>query len=271
MQPVKVPPASLKRITYRYDTDEYVKRIGVFDSGVGGLSVLREIHRHLPQLPTIYYADQANLPYGERSLEDIRGLVKKSAEFLIGYGARIIVIACHTASAASLHDLRASYPEIPIVGMEPAVKPAAEGTKTGVIGVWTTRATAQSSLYRSVIERFAGNVRVITQPAPDLVTMVENGTQDTPEGEAILRRYLQPLIDAHADHLVLACTHFPFLAPKLSAMSDITLVDPSAAVARQVARVLPAIVVPSASRPLYYTSGSLEAFKTQVHRLLAPV
>jgi len=105
----------------------------------------------------------------------------------------------------------------------------------------------------------------------DLVTMVENGTQDTPEGEAILRRYLQPLIDAHADHLVLACTHFPFLAPKLSAMSDITLVDPSAAVARQVARVLPAIGVPSASRPLYYTSGSLEAFKTQVHRLLAPV
>lgn len=268
-----MPPAKLllgndKRIIYNYDTDEYVKRIGVFDSGVGGLSVLRQIHRRLPTIPTIYFADQGNLPYGERPIEEIQRFAKESAEFLIRYGARVIVIACHTASAAGLHELRRIYPEIPFVGIEPAVKPAAEQTKTGVIGVLTTRATANSDLYRRVVERFARDVRVITVPAPGLVTMVEQGTQDTPEGEAILRGYLQPLIDANADQLVLACTHFPFLARQLARFSEMMLVDPSEAVARQVARVLPPIIVPSDTKPLYYTSGALDVFKEQVDRLI---
>lgn len=250
------------------------KRIGVFDSGVGGLSVLREIHGHLPNIPTIYYADQAHLPYGMRTPEDVRQLVDLAAEFLIAHGARVLVIACHTASAASLHELRARHRDIPIVGMEPAVKPAAERTQTGVIGVLTTRVTAQSELYRKVVDRFARGVQVITQPAPELVTMVEQGTQDTPEGEAILRRYVAPLEAAHADYLVLACTHFPFLADKLQALTDIALIDPGAAVARQVTRVLPADVVPADAAHLYYTTGDPAQFQRSLNRLLgidAPV
>lgn len=235
---------------------------------MGGLSVLREIHRHLPQYPTVYYADQAHLPYGMRTPEDVRRLVDHAADFLIARGARMLVIACHTASAASLHELRAKHPTIPIVGMEPAVKPAAERTRTGVIGVLTTRVTAQSALYQRVVERFAAHVRVITLPAPELVTMVEAGTQDTPEGEAILRRCIQPMIDANADHLVLACTHFPFLADKLKLMTDMTLVDPGAAVARQVARVLPADLVPHETPPLYFTSGDPHAFDAALRQLI---
>jgi glutamate racemase len=268
MPPAKLLPANAERIAYDDDTDESVKRIGVFDSGIGGLSVLRQIHHRLPTIPTIYFADQANLPYGERPIEEIRGLARGAAEFLIRYGARVIVIACHAASAAGLHELRRMYPEIPFVGIEPAIKPAAEQTKTGVIGVLTTRATANSDLYRSVVERFAAHVRVITQPAPELVTMVEQGTQDTPEGEAILRGCVQPIIDAGADHLVLACTHFPFLGRSLARLTDMTLIDPGAAVARQVARVLPPILTPSAADPLYYTSGDVAAFRQQVARLL---
>ena len=250
------------------DTSAAAKRIGVFDSGVGGLSVLREIHRHLPNIPTIYYADQAHLPYGMRTPEEVRHLVDLAADFLIAQGARILVIACHTASAASLHNLRARHPTIPIVGMEPAVKPAAERTQTGVIGVLTTRVTAQSELYRRVVERFAHDVRVITQAAPELVTMVEQGTQDTPEGEAILRRYLAPLVEAYADHLVLACTHFPFLMPKLKSMTEMTLIDPGAAVARQVMRVLPADVLPADADHLYYTTGVPEQFQHALVSLL---
>ncbi|MCC6802512.1 MAG: aspartate/glutamate racemase family protein, partial [Anaerolineae bacterium] len=143
--------------------------MGVLDSGVGGLSVLREIHRLLPGVPTFYFADQAHIPYGPRSADEIRGYVESIADFLIGQGAAVIVMACHSASAASLTDLRARNPHIPIVGMEPAVKPAAEATRSGVIGVLTTQATANGALYKRVVARFAANVRVITQVAPELV------------------------------------------------------------------------------------------------------
>lgn len=243
-------------------------RIGVFDSGVGGLSVLREIHRHLPHIPTIYYADQAHLPYGQRQPDDIRQLVENAADFLIAHGAQVIVLACHTASAASLHELRARVAHIPIVGMEPAVKPAAERTQSGVIGVLTTPATAKSALYRRVVERFAQHVRVITEPAPDLVTLVESGMQNTPEGEAIMRRYLQPMNDAGADQIVLACTHFPFLADNLKRLSQAELIDPGAAVARQVARVLPGDFAPASAPHRYYTSGNPDAFQQAVKSLI---
>ena len=136
-----------------------------------------------PISPTLYYADQAHLPYGPRSADEIRRFVEAIADFLIGQGAAVIVMACHAASAASLHHLRARYPQIPIVGMEPAVKPAAEATRSGVIGVLTTQATADGALYRRVVARYAANVRVITQVAPELVTMVEQGTQDAPRAK----------------------------------------------------------------------------------------
>lgn len=241
--------------------------VGVLDSGVGGLSVLREIHRVLPDVPTLYFADQAHIPYGPRSAEEIRSYVEAIAEFLIGQGAVVIVMACHSASAASLVDLRARNPKVPIVGMEPAVKPAAEATRSGVIGVLTTQATANGALYRRVVSRFARDVRVITRVAPELVTMVEQGTQATPEGEATLRRVVEPLIAAGADQIVLACTHYPFLKASLQQITGIALVDPGAAVARQVARVLPDVpFAPGANR--YITSGAPDAFRAMLKRLI---
>ncbi len=237
--------------------------IGVLDSGVGGLSVLREIHRLLPDIPTIYYADQAHLPYGPQPAEQIRAYVRAIADWLIAQGAVMIVLACHAASAASLDDLRALYPQMPMVGIEPAVKPAAEATKSGVIGVLTTQATADGTLYRRVVARYATNVRVITQVAPKLVTLVEQGGHD----EAILREYVDPLLDAGADQIVLACTHFPFLKADLEHITDAALVDPGAAVARQVGRVLPNVPFAAGSNR-YYTSGLPEVFQSMLKRLI---
>jgi glutamate racemase len=239
----------------------------VLDSGVGGLSVLREIHRLLPDIPTLYFADQAHIPYGPRSADEIHAYVEAIADFLIGQGAAVIVMACHSASAASLTDLRGRNPHIPFVGMEPAVKPAAEATRSGVIGVLTTQATANGALYQRVVARFAANVRVITQVAPELVTMIEQGTQDTAEGEATLRRIVEPLIADRADQIVLACTHYPFLKANLQQITNVTLVDPGAAVARQVERVLPNVqFAPGANR--YFTSGAPETFQAMLKRLI---
>jgi glutamate racemase len=238
--------------------------IGVLDSGVGGLSVLREIHKLLPDVPTLYYADQAHLPYGPRPAEEIRQFVDAIVQFLIGEGAAVIVIACHSASAASLQDLRARYPQIPIIGMEPAVKPAAEATRSGVIAVLTTQATADGALYKRVVAQYATNVRVMTRVSADLVAMVESGEHD----EAVLRAAIIPLTKAGADQIVLACTHFPFLKADLEAITPVPLVDPSAAVARQTARVLPPSVKASAAANRYFTSGSAEGFAAMLQRLI---
>ncbi|MEO8395783.1 MAG: glutamate racemase [Chloroflexota bacterium] len=238
--------------------------VGVLDSGVGGLSVLREIHRLLPDTPTLYYADQAHLPYGPRPASEICHFVEVIADFLIEQGAALIVLACHSASAAALERLRKRCPEIPIVGIEPAVKPAAEATRTGVIGVLTTQATADGALYRRVVARYAANVRVITRVSPELVTMVEQGSRD----EAILRTCIEPLLEAGADQIVLACTHFPFLKASLQQITDVTLVDPGAAVARQTRRVLPPSVHAEAGINRYYTSGSPEQLQAMLKELI---
>jgi glutamate racemase len=212
------------------------------DSGVGGLSVLREIHRQLPEHPTLYVADQAHLPYGPRDPLEVRGFVEQITRYLLGQGAEVIVIPCHTACAAGLHELRAQFPHLPIVGLEPAVKPAALATQSGVISVLTTEATAKSAMYHRLLDRFARQIRVITQPAPELVLLAERGVPDAPESAALVAQAVQPLLDAGADQIVLACTHFPFIAPLIRALAGdrAALVDPSAAVARQVARVVSA-------------------------------
>lgn len=242
--------------------------VGVLDSGVGGLSVLREIHRLLPDIPTLYYADQGHLPYGPRSADEIRQYVEGIARFLIHEGASVIVMACHSASAASLTSLRAEYPHIPIVGMEPAVKPAAEATRSGVIGVLTTQATANGALYKGVVARFARDVRVITRVSPQLVAMVEAGAQDEAVSEAILREHIDPMMIEGADQIVLACTHFPFLRAQLEKITPVPLVDPGAAVARQVRRVLPEAKTWQAKNR-YFTSGSADDFRAMLKRLIA--
>lgn len=245
-------------------------KIGVFDSGVGGLSVLREIHRLLPHIPTLYFADQKHVPYGPRPHTEIYGFVRQVTEFFIENGAEVIVLACHAASAAALYPLRQDYPHIPFVGIEPAVKPAAIATKSRVIGVLTTQATADGELYRKVLTQFAKDVQVITQVAPRLVELVEAGTFHTEAGKNVIADYLNPLIEAGIDQLVLACTHFPFLANELIEISQgkMALVDPGLAVAKQVQRVLPTQFIPAIETHTYFTSGDVKAFEQALQTLI---
>jgi glutamate racemase len=213
--------------------------IGVFDSGVGGLSILREIRRQMPSEPVIYFADQGHVPYGPRPLEQVRAFSEGITRFLLTQGADLIVVACNTASAAALKQLRRSFPDIPFVGMEPAVKPAAEVTQSGVVGVLATPATFQGELYASVVERFAGGVRLVNQTVPGLVEQIEAGHLDTPETEGLIRRALAPILSEKADAIVLACTHYPFVIPMISRLAGpgVTVIDPAPAIARQVARL----------------------------------
>lgn len=255
-------------------------KIGVLDSGVGGLSVLREIHRLLPEYPTLYFADQAHLPYGPRSVEQLRGFTDAITRFLLERGAEIIVIACNTASASSLHDLRQRYPHIPFVGMEPAVKPAAEASKTGVIGVLATQTTANGVLYQRVLERYAQQVRVITQVAPEFVTIVESGDFTSHQNRHVVDRILEPFRVFEVDQVVLACTHFPFLIDLMreSLGSTVTLIDPSPAIARQTARLLharqpvtqsmPEVVTGKAPNHRYFTSGSASSLQAMLQQLI---
>ncbi len=240
--------------------------IGVMDSGVGGLSVLREIHRLLPGVPTVYFADQGHLPYGPRPYPEIYEYVDGITRFLVAQGARMMVLACHAASAASLHPLREAHPDLPFVGIEPAVKPAAERTRTGVIGVLTTEATANGPLFKRVVERFASHVRVEVMIAPALVELTERGEYDTTEAAGLVRAHVEPLVAAQADQIVLACTHFPFLESLIRQTTHLPLVDPGPAVARQTARLLPA--PSSAGGPnRYYTTGDPARFQAMIAQL----
>lgn len=214
--------------------------IGIFDSGVGGLSVLRAIRRQLPHESIIYLADQANVPYGSRSLEQVRQFSERITRFLLKQNAKIIVVACNTASAAALIYLRQVFPNVSFVGMEPAVKPAAESSQSGVVGVLATPATFQGALYASVIERFAQGVTVLQHTCPGLVTQIEAGHLDTEETRAILLDALQPMIAQGIDTIVLGCTHYPFVIPIIQEIvgPKVNVIDPAPAVARQVERVL---------------------------------
>jgi glutamate racemase len=213
--------------------------VGVFDSGVGGLSVLGELVRQLPHEDFLYLADSAHCPYGPRSAEEIRQLSQAISRFLIDQGAKAIVVACNTASAAALTSLRAAF-DVPFVGMVPAVKPAAALTASRRVGVLATRATVNGTLFNDVVERFAAGVEVLNQVADGLVERVEAGDVDEPATEALLHRYLDPMLTAGIDTLVLGCTHYPFLIPTIRRIAGPTLVilDPSSAVARQAGRVL---------------------------------
>jgi glutamate racemase len=241
--------------------------IGMLDSGVGGLSILREVRQLVPHEPILYFADEGHLPYGPRPRDEIREFVRCIIQFLIDQGCKLIVIPCNAANAAALHYAREQFPDLPIVGMEPAIKPAAEHTKTGVIGVITTKATYQGELFASVIDRFANGIQVETQVCPDLVLLVEEGAPDTPEAQATISKYLEPLKAAGIDELVIGCTHFTFLADQLSAQlgPGIAIVDPAPAVARQTVRVLQQhdLTAPAndAASVRYFTSGDPQKLK----------
>jgi len=245
--------------------------IGVFDSGIGGLSVLRALYAVLPDEDYVYIADSAHCPYGARPPEEILRLSLGIGRYLAEEGARVIVVACNTASAAALAGLREALAPLPIVGMVPAVKPAATRTRSGVVGVLATPATFGGSLYADVVEHHAHGVRVLSQTCHGLVERIEAGDLEGPETMALLRGYVEPLLAAGADTLVLGCTHYPFVIPALRRIvgEGVALVEPSEAIARQVARVLPERRNGSGrAERVYATTGAPAAMARALGRLL---
>ncbi len=213
--------------------------IGLFDSGVGGISVLREVQRLLPRERLIYYADSGHCPYGGKPREEIIARACAITEFLLAQGAKLIVVACNTATIAAVEHLRATYP-VPFVGMEPAVKPAVAHTRSGVVGVLATGAALAGEKFHNLVAKHAQGVRMITQPCPGLVECVERGDLDGHVPRRLVAQYTEPLLSAGADTLVLGCTHYPFLRPLIAEIvgPKIALLDTGEAVARQTRRVL---------------------------------
>jgi glutamate racemase len=214
--------------------------IGIFDSGVGGLSVLKAIRTKMPEETVVYFGDQGHIPYGSRPMEQIRHFSEAITQLLLEQSAKIIVVACNTASAAALKYLRERFPDVPFVGMEPAVKPAAEQTQTGKVGVLATPATFQGALYASVVERFASGVELLQDTCPGLVQEIEQGNLQGSETRDILERALVPMLAGNIDTVVLGCTHYPFVIPLIQQIvgENVRVIDPAPSVARQVWRVL---------------------------------
>lgn len=213
-------------------------RIGVFDSGLGGLSVFRAIRRRMPDASLYYVADSAWVPYGGRGDAFIQQRARSITSFLVEHGADIVVVACNTATAAAVPMLRATFQQ-PIVGMEPAVKPATAATRNGKVGVLATIGTLQSARFAALLDQFGAGIEVLTRACPGLVEQVEAGDLDGPTTRTLVAQYVAPLVNAGVDTLVLGCTHFHFLRPliQLTAGQDVHVIDTSEAVARRVQNV----------------------------------
>lgn len=256
--------------------------IGVFDSGVGGLSVLRAIRAQMPEEQVIFFGDQVHIPYGPRPMEQIREFSDAITRFLLDQDAKIIVVACNTASAAALKHLRETFPDVSFVGMEPAVKPAAEHTQTGKVGVLATPATFQGALYASVVERFANGVELFQNTCSGLVQQIEQGNLEGLETRRILEEALLPMLEQNIDTVVLGCTHYPFVIPLIEQIVGenvataprrrVRVIDPAPSVARQVRRVLEAKGLKNESDlegfVRFYTSGDTEGLKSLLPLLL---
>ncbi len=243
--------------------------IGVFDSGVGGLGVLAEIRRLLPHSDLIYVADHDAAPYGVRSLEEVRARAETVARWMIEEGCDVVTIACNTASAAALHHLRALHPHVAFVGMEPAMKPAATSSRSGVVGVVATSATFQGELFASVVNRFARDVEVVTAACPRWVELVEEGVTEGPEALAEVERCLKPMIEAGVDVVVLACTHYPALWKPITTVlgPGVRLIDPAPAVARQTARLAEPRHRGGTGRTSLLSTGDPDALASAADRL----
>ncbi len=214
--------------------------IGVFDSGMGGLSVWRELRRSLPDESLLYFGDGKNCPYGDKPAEEVLGYVCSAVERLIHDGVKLIVIACNAATAAAIAHLRAHY-SIPFVGMEPAVKPAALTTRSGVVGILATRAALDGELFHRTAGFYADRVKLITAVGENFVELVEADAEESPEARQCVERVLAPMLDAGADRIVLGCTHYPFLTGvmrKVIGTRDVELIDPAPAVVRRVKSLL---------------------------------
>lgn len=246
--------------------------IGIYDSGLGGLTVWREVRRALPGESLVYLGDGKNCPYGSRPREEIARLADEAVAALVAAGCKMVVVACNTATAAAIDFLRAKYAPMPIVGMEPAVKPACLATRSGVVGVLATERSLDGDLFRRTAARYGEGIEVVAVPGTGFVELVENDLETTPEAEACVRRAVEPMLARGADQIVLGCTHYPFLLPVLQrivAGRDIAIVDPSPAVARRVAELLDRYDLRAAAhrKPRYtFLTFADEAYRLHLER-----
>ena len=213
--------------------------IGVLDSGVGGISVLRHIHALLPHEDLIYFADSKHAPYGNKTPDEIKARCFEIADFLIAKDVKALVVACNTATAAAIDDMRAKY-KLPIIGMEPAVKPATAMTRNGIVGVLATVGTLKSAQFAGLLENYGRNVQVVTQGCIGLVECIERGELTQDSTRELLKKYLAPLLAEGADTIVLGCTHYPFVRPMIEQIvgENVAIIDTGAAVARQLQKKL---------------------------------
>mgnify|MGYP003624893443 FL=1 len=215
--------------------------IGIFDSGVGGTSIFKEIHTLLPNENCIYLADSKNAPYGNKSEQDILQLSIKNTKLLISKGCKLIVIACNTATTNAISHLRSQY-NIPFIGIEPAIKPAALNTQTKAIGILATKGTLSSQLFHKTTDLYTSGIKVIEQVGEGIVPLIESGKLDSKDMRALLEIYLQPMLEQNIDFLVLGCTHYPYLIPILTKMlpEHVKIIDSGLAVAKQTQAILSA-------------------------------
>lgn len=250
-------------------------RIGIFDSGVGGLSVLRAIHKLMPELEIFYFADQAHVPYGRRQMAEIRTFSQQIASFLLSRNIDLLVVACNTASAAALKFLRQQFPDLPIVGMEPAVKPASESSRTRAVGVLATPATFQGELYQSLVHKYGKNLKIYQDTCSGLVEQIEAGNLTGEKTHTILEHALSPMLEKNVDTVVLGCTHYPFVIDEIRAIAGkkIEVIDPSPAIARRVKSLLEQQFGEQSEKSsggslTFFTSGDPTVFKQQIKALL---
>ncbi len=213
--------------------------IGIFDSGVGGTSIWKEIQKLLPKENTLYLADSKNAPYGEKSKEEIVRLSRKNTEFLLQKGCKLIVVACNTATTNAITYLRDNY-DVPFIGIEPAIKPAALNSKSRTVGVLATKGTLASSLFHSTSENHAYGIQIVEQEGTGLVELIEKGELQSAKTRSLLKKYLGPMLNKGIDYLVLGCSHYPYLIPLLREMlpQHVRIIDSGEAVARQTKAIL---------------------------------
>ncbi len=213
--------------------------IGIFDSGLGGLTIYTEIHKLLPHENIVYLADSKNAPYGGKSKEQIIEISVKNTEFLLKNNCKLIVVACNTASTNAVKYLREHY-EVPIIRVQPAIKPAALNTKTKVVGMLATKGTLESELLFETAQRFASGVKVVERVGEGLVDLIENGKMESPEMTQLLKKYVEPMLDHNIDQLVLGCTHYPFLTEQIREITGegVQIIDSGEAIARQTRVIL---------------------------------
>lgn len=239
--------------------------IGLFDSGVGGTSIWREIHTLLPNENTIYLADSKNAPYGQKSKEEIIALSKKNTEFLLNNNAKLIVVACNTATTNAIKELRASY-DIPFIGIEPAIKPAANKSETHSIGILATKGTLSSELFHQNVLNYP-TTKIVEQVGFGLVQLIEEGKINSPEMTDLLKSYLEPMVEQNIDYLVLGCSHYPYLIPQIKQIipDHIKIIDSGEAVARQTKNILTEKIGLNddiKSKQLFYTNYNPEVLKS---------